>query len=345
MSNVATSPSSSTLLSIWIVNNASVTLLNKAAFQFVDFNYPFFLTAMHMLMNSIGSHLCSSSSSSAHSLPPPVQTDSHKRNKLALPLPKMAVPTIPLSVLVYSVLFTLNVAVGNVSLYLVPVAFNQTLRSLVPIMTMLLQKQFLNRPISRLRAVSVLPVAAGVAMTCWAGASTSSSSSSISPLGMAVTSSCVVLAALKAVGSNYLLTGGGKSRSQSPLEVLRLMAPLALLQCFALSFASGEISLMKQNQSLKSLKVWSVILLGSLASFTLNLSSLAANKATSPITLCVAANVKQAMMVLVSTVLFGNGGLGGWKSCGIWVALAGGGAYSYISIKEEHNQVELKKKK
>ena len=65
-----------------------------------------------------------------------------------------------------------------------------------------------------------------------------------------------------------------------------------------------------------------VVLLSGILSFSLNVSSFIANKVTSALTLCIAANVKQVLLVCFGTLYFGDA-VTLLNGIGILLALAG----------------------
>jgi uncharacterized membrane protein len=74
-----------------------------------------------------------------------------------------------------------------------------------------------------------------------------------------------------------------------------------------MSILSGELAeIATRWAELTSGNAPRVLLLSGLLSFSLNVSSFIANKVTSPLTLCIAANVKQVLVVAFSTFYFGD---------------------------------------
>lgn len=286
-------------LGLWLLNNVAVTLLNKAAFSSVHFNYPMTLSLVHMCCSAAGCRMFYTR---------PTKTMSWEARK---------------QILLFSIIFTLNIAVGNVSLKFVSVNFNQVMRSLVPGLTLLVGL-WQGKPITLLRSLSVVPIIAGVAMACFGDMT-------YTWVGFIVTVGCVILAAAKVVCGGEMLRGEAQLQ---PMELLDWMAPLAGVQCLMLAIATGEISSIYHSWSeVNTRGVWMMVFGSGFASFTLNVSSLIANKLTSPLTLCIAANVKQVLMIVVSTLVFQTE-VTLLNGLGILLVLLSSANYSFITLNE-----------
>merc|ERR1712224_1175213 len=90
------------------------------------------------------------------------------------------------------------------------------------------------------------------------------------------------------------------------MDLLLKMCPLAFLWIGLASVLTGEAyEMLSRWEDIVQGPAPLVVMLTGVLSFSLNVSSFIANKVTSPLTLCISANVKQVLVVLFSTLYFG----------------------------------------
>lgn len=222
----------------------------------------------------------------------------------------------------FSVIFSLNIAIGNTSLSHVSVNFNQICRSLVPVIVLGISIFYYGKVVAQMRKYAVVPIVIGVVLTFYGDVS-------FTAVGAFYTLLCVLLAALKSVVAGELLTGDLKLHE---IDLLSKMAPLALIQIGTVALLTGEVSeIFSRWDELSGTAAPQVVLMSGFLSFTLNVSSFIANKVTSALTLSVAANVKQVLIVAFATTYFGDT-IGLLNGVGIITVICGSFAYGYISI-------------
>ncbi|CAN0056653.1 unnamed protein product [Scytosiphon promiscuus] len=300
----------------WLVNNIGITMLNKYAFSIAGFHYPLVTSAFHMLCNWLGTVVYFWASGA--------QQQAIQRHQW---------PTL----VMFSVVFSLNIAVGNTSSAMVPVSFNQVMRSLVPVIVMLIGTQMFGKSFSRARKLAVVPIVMGVIMACYPDPNHPKNQShthdSIRVLGVAVTVFCVFLSGLKNVLSGEMLTGEMK---MPPMQLLSRMTPLALVQMVFCAFAFGEVNDLASNwEVLKGGTALYVVALTGIGSFSLNLTSLQANKVTSPLTLSIMANLKQVLVIASGAMLFQEPAT--WlNKFGFGVVVIASTRYSMLSVSERN---------
>lgn len=284
-------------LLLYFLLNLALTLQNKVVLM--RFPYPFTMTAVHIFISGGGSLLLQLRS---------IEPSSTKSRKVLIVLA------------LYSVLYTINIAMSNVSLGLVSVPLHQVIRSLTPFFIVVMSLLLVTIPVTTI--LSLVPVVLGVGMATFGNYSCTF-------LGLAFTLFGTFLASLKSVVTNIIL-GGNLSRNLSfasiqitPSELLFWMSPLAFLQCISYAYGAGELAQIAQNDN------WHVPLLLSngLIAFALNYTSLTANKSFGALTMTVAANIKQVLVILVSIGYF-ELQVSALNAAGIAMTVLGGGLYA-----------------
>lgn len=144
-------------------------------------------------------------------------------------------------------------------------------------------------------------------------------------MGFFLTVLGTILAAVKTVVTNRVQVGKLKLH---PLDLLLRMSPLACFQTLLYSYATGEMTLVKEFMVTKA--TWSflfVLLINGVLAFFLNVVSFTANKKTSALTMTVAGNVKQVLSIVLAVIIF-KYPLTWMNSIGILLTLAGGAWYT-----------------
>lgn len=148
--------------------------------------------------------------------------------------------------------------------------------------------------------------------------------------GFVLTTLGVLLAALKTVVSNRLMTASLKLPA---MEILLRMSPLAAVQSVLYALGTGEFGrFMTFAQEGKLSNALMLVLLGNGAlAFLLNISSFQTNKIAGALTLTVAGNLKQTLTILLGIVLF-NVKVGPCNGVGMFIVVCGAAWYSKVEL-------------
>lgn len=229
----------------------------------------------------------------------------------------------------FSSLFTLNIAISNVSLALVSVPFHQVLRSTCPIATILIYRVVYQRSYEKQTYLSMLPIIIGVGLA-------TVGDYYFTLFGFALTLLGVFLAAIKTVTSNRLMTG---SLALAPLEILYRMSPLAAVQCLFYAAASGEIGQLQTAYADGAFRGGFLIALAlnAIMAFCLNVSSFQTNKVAGALTMTVCGNLKQCLTILLGIVMF-SVNVTPLNGLGMLVTVGGAAWYSRVELQRRVGQ-------
>lgn len=152
-------------------------------------------------------------------------------------------------------------------------------------------------------------------------------------IGFALTLLGVVLAVIKTVVTNRLMTG---SLALPALEILLRISPLAAFQSLVYAVVTGEGAGFKKFVDDGQLTTGWVIALvtNSSIAFLLNISSFQTNKVTGALTISVCGNLKQILTVLLGIIIF-NVKIGAINGLGMVIAILGGAYYSKVELNNK----------
>ncbi|OLL25466.1 UDP-galactose transporter 1 [Neolecta irregularis DAH-3] len=284
------------LLAVYFLFNLGLTIYNKLVMD--HFPFPYIVTGVHALCASCGSYLFLLTGVFR-----PVEL--YRKEQLVL--------------LLFSFLYTINIAVSNISLNNVTVPLHQVVRAITPLFTILIFVLAFRKSYSFMTYVSVIPLVAGVGLATYGDYY-------VTTFGFLLTLLGTFLAAVKTVMTNRLLTGRLKL---DPLDLLFRMSPLAFMQTLIYASLTGELSRFSDYARTGMTRTMFASLLGNgIIAFGLNVVSFTANQKCGALTLTVAANIKQVLTVALSFMIFDLKATF-TNVIGIILALAGGAIYAY----------------
>lgn len=276
---LAYSPPQATVLdseAMWLLLyfsfNLALTLYNKLVL--VRFPFPYTLTALHAFCGTLGSYLAM---------------------ELGYFTPTRLAPRETLLLSAFSVLYTVNIAVSNISLQLVTVPFHQVVRAATPLFVIALSFVLRPRPVTPAKLLSLVPVVLGVGFATYGDYY-------YSLPGLLLTLLGTLLAALKTIATHALQTGPTlKPASRRclpplprplklhPLDLLLRMSPLAFIQCVLYAHLSGELSRVRVfgAREMVPRSAAALVVNGAMA-FGLNVVSFTANSKVGPLSITVA---------------------------------------------------------
>ncbi|EME46121.1 hypothetical protein DOTSEDRAFT_70200 [Dothistroma septosporum NZE10] len=229
----------------------------------------------------------------------------------------------------FSFLFTINIAISNVSLAMVSVPFHQIMRSTCPVVTILIYRLLYGRYYPTQTYLTMIPLIFGVGLS-------TAGDYNFTLAGFLMTGLGVILASVKTVATNRLMTGPLKLPA---LELLLRMSPLAAVQCVIYACMTGEVERFR-NSYLRgdfSNSFGAALVINALTAFCLNFVGFQANKMAGALTITVCGNVKQALTIGLGIVLF-HVDVGLTNAIGMLITIGGAVWYSKVELDNKRSK-------
>ena len=306
-------------ITLYFATNLILTIHNKWVMSKMGFDFPWILTAIHITMSGIGSYILDSVQIGKR---PSRLFGSREEIK---------------SLLAFSFLYSLNIAVSNLSLTFVSLALHQVIRSSTPLFTVILDYFIRKRKVSRTEIFTLAPVVFGIVLaTLKAPTNSQELKFDVAYMSaLSITIFGVALSAIKGIATNVMLAD-----SYNPLELIWKTAIFSSIQCVAFGYMVNEIDGIRAK-CLSLHNPWPLareVLFNGILAFLLNWVSFTANSKTSALSMTVAGNVKQALLIVFAIYIF-NTKVSFLNTIGIVVTLLGGLWYSLIKYNGRNIQL------
>ncbi|KAG6406024.1 hypothetical protein SASPL_133620 [Salvia splendens] len=221
-----------------------------------------------------------------------------------------------------SFIFCINIVLGNVSLRYIPVSFMQTIKSFTPATTVLLQWLIWKKYFDWQIWASLIPIVGGILLTSITELSFNMFGFCAALFGCLATSTKTILA--ESLLHGYKFDSINTVYYMAPFATMILAVPALLLE------GSGVVAWLYTCPSLPSSLI---IIFGSgVLAFCLNFSIFYVIHSTTAVTFNVAGNLKVAVAVTCSWLIFRNP-ISMMNSVGCSITLVGCTFYGYVRHK------------
>ncbi|XP_057987043.1 GDP-mannose transporter GONST5 isoform X2 [Hevea brasiliensis] len=218
-----------------------------------------------------------------------------------------------------SFVFCINIVLGNVSLRYIPVSFMQTIKSFTPATTVVLQWLVWRKYFDWRIWASLVPIVGGILLTSVTELSFNMFGFCAALFGCLATSTKTILA--ESLLHGYKFDSINTVYYMAPFATMILGVPAILLE------GNGVVDWFDTHQS-----VWSslvIIFSSGVVAFCLNFSIFYVIHSTTAVTFNVAGNLKVAVAVMVSWLIFRNP-ISALNAVGCGITLLGCTFYGYV---------------
>ncbi|KAF3445663.1 hypothetical protein FNV43_RR10839 [Rhamnella rubrinervis] len=284
----------------WWSFNVTVIVMNKWIFQKLEFKFPLSISCIHFICSAIGAYIVIK----VLKLKPLIVVDPEDRWRRIFPM---------------SFVFCINIVLGNVSLRYIPVSFMQTIKSFTPATTVVLQWLIWRKYFDWRIWASLIPIVGGILLTSVTELSFNMFGFCAALFGCLATSTKTILA--ESLLHGYKFDSINTVYYMAPFATMILAVPALLLE------GNGVLEWLHTHPSLVSSLI--IIFSSGVLAFCLNFSIFYVIHSTTAVTFNVAGNLKVAVAVLVSWMIFRNP-ISAMNAVGCAITLVGCTFYGYV---------------